>query len=85
VRHYKDRLFQPLLDALPPKIQALAQKNFKLLRRDPKQPSLQFKRIRDDLWSVRIGRNYRALALEVDDGFRWFWIGPHDKYGKLIA
>jgi len=85
VRHYKDRPFQPLFDALPQKIKALAQKNFELLRKDPRHPSLHFKRVGRDVWSVRIGRKYRALALEIDDGFRWFWIGTHDEYKKQIG
>jgi hypothetical protein len=35
-------------------------------------------------WSARVGRGYRALALEVDDGFLWYWIGSHDDYDRLI-
>ena len=84
MRHYKDQCFQPALDALPSKIRTLARKNFALLRDSPRHPSLHFKRIKGSLWSVRVGLKYRALALEVGDGFRWFWIGPHDEYEKLI-
>jgi hypothetical protein len=34
---------------------------------------------------VRVGLRYRALAVEVDDGCLWFWIGSHADYGKLIG
>jgi hypothetical protein len=85
MRHFKDPAFRPLFDALPARVQRLAEKNFQLLKRDPKHPSLHFKRIRDDLWSVRVGRSYRALAIEGEDGFQWFWIGSHADYDELIA
>ena len=61
-----------------------ADKSFALLKQDPKHPSLPFKRIKDDLWSVRIGRAHRALAIEGADGFHWFWIGTHAGYDRLV-
>jgi hypothetical protein len=33
---------------------------------------------------VRVGRRFRALAVEVDDGLLWFWIGSHADYDRLI-
>jgi hypothetical protein len=84
MRHFKDPAFQPLYDALPARVRRRADKNFALLKRDPKHPSLHFKRIRDDLWSVRVGLSYRALAIEGDDGFQWFWIGSHADYEATI-
>lgn len=84
MRHFKDRDFRPLYDALPPQIQKLADKNFGLLKENPNHPSLHFKRIRDDLWSVRVGRSHRALAVEGRDGFQWFWIGSHADYDAMI-
>jgi hypothetical protein len=36
-------------------------------------------------WSVRVGLRYRALALEVEDGLLWFWIGSHAEYDALIG
>lgn len=85
MRHIKDPRFQPLYDALPADIRLLADKNFALLKGDPKHPSLHFKRIRDDLWSVRVGRKYRALAIEGTDRFQWFWIGPHAAYDRVVG
>jgi hypothetical protein len=80
MRHFKDPDFRPLYDALP----ATADKNFILLKQDPSPPSLRLKRTRDDLWSVRVGRHYQALAIEGKDGFHWFWIGSHADYDAII-
>ena len=85
MRHFKDPRFQPFFDALPKNVRALADKNFALLKHDPKHPSLHFKRVRGDLWSPRIGRNYRAVAIEGTDRFQWFWIGRHAEYDKLLS
>jgi hypothetical protein len=85
MRHFKDPRFQPLYNALPVTVRTLADKNFALLKHDPKHPSLHFKRVRGDLWSVRIGRNYRAVAIEGADRFQWFWIGTHAEYDRLLG
>ncbi|WP_422392441.1 hypothetical protein [Nitratireductor thuwali] len=38
-----------------------------------------------ELWSARVSRNHRALAIEDDDGLVWIWIGSHADYDKLIG
>lgn len=69
---------------LPPETQSLADKNFELLKANPRHPSLHFKRI-GELWSVRVGLHHRALALDDSpDGVVWFWIGHHDEYDRLL-
>lgn len=72
---------------LPGEVQALADKNFRLLKRDPYHPSLHFKQIGDtqQLWSVRVGAHYRALGREKPEGIVWFWIGTHSEYDKLLS
>ena len=72
---------------LPEAVQRLADKNYELLKADPHHPSLHFKKIgtREQLWSVRIGVHYRALAVEKPDGIVWFWIGTHSEYEKLLS
>ncbi len=72
-----------MYDSLPADIRALADKNFKLLKSDPRHPSLHFKRI-GALWSVRVGRHYRALGHDVANGIQWIWIGTHADYDKLV-
>lgn len=69
---------------LPEEVQRTADKNFLFLEADPSHPSLHFKKVRDDLWSVRIGRSYRALATMQDGDYVWFWIGHHADYDRLI-
>ncbi|GLI34277.1 ParE family toxin-like protein [Desulforhabdus amnigena] len=64
-------------------IRQLADKNFQLLKKNPRYPSLQFKKI-DELWSVRVGLAHRALAVEDGDDFIWVWLGTHDDYEKMI-
>jgi hypothetical protein len=79
--------FAEILDglrALPFAVRKLADANYALLKRDPRHPSLQFKKV-GHYWSVRVGLRYRALAVEVDDGYLWFWIGSHADYDKLIG
>jgi hypothetical protein len=68
---------------LPDDIQKLADKNFELLERDLRHPSLHFKKV-GKVWSARVGRDYRALAAEIPVGFLWLWIGTHKDYDLLI-
>jgi hypothetical protein len=55
-----------------------------LLKENPKHPSLHLKKM-DRFWSVRVGAHYRALAVEVEGGLLWFWIGSHADYDALIG
>jgi len=83
VTHYASRTFWARYEALPARIRAIADKSFDLLQRDPQHPSLHFKRV-GRFWSARVGIEYRALAVPVDDGLLWFWIGTHAEYDRLI-
>jgi hypothetical protein len=72
-------------EALPEAIRDLADKNYELLKTDPRHPSLHFKRI-GRLWSVRIGDQYRAVGInDVPEGIYWIWIGTHAEYDRLIG
>ena len=85
MKHFAENSFWNCYHKLPASIQKLADKNFHLLKLDPKHPSLHFKKIVDNLWSVRAAKGYRALAFKMDDGHLvWFWIGKHAQYDKLI-
>jgi hypothetical protein len=75
--------FWDRFNTLPEPLQQLAIKNFDLLKENAAHPSLHFKKV-GKFWSVRIGLNYRALAIEDDSDFIWFWIGNHDEYDRLI-
>ena len=84
MRHSKDPEFQPLYDALPNDIQRLADRCFEHLKSDPRHPSLHFKCLGDDIWSVRVGLKYRALSIRGTDRYQWFWIGTHAEYDRLV-
>jgi hypothetical protein len=72
-------------ERLPERLQRLARKNFALWKLNPWHPSLQFKEVKPQLWSARVGLDYRALAAFDDTTYVWFWIGTHDEYLHLIA
>ena len=70
--------------ALPPAVRAAARKAYRFWKENPSHGSLQFQK-RGRFWRVRIGPGYRALALAVDDGYLWFWIGTHDEYERILG
>lgn len=84
MNHYASPRFWALYEALPKDIRELADKNYQFLKSDSRHPSLHFKRI-GKFWSVRIGLQYRALGMPVEDGVYWFWIGTHADYDKIVA
>lgn len=58
--------------------------SFDLLKSNPRHPSLHFKRI-GRFHSARVGAHYRALAVDVEDGVLWFWIGTHAGYDRIVG
>lgn len=81
--HRTTARFRSSLARLPEPVQRLACQNFELLKENPAHPSLHFKKI-GNLWSARVGINYRAAAVEDGADFVWVWIGPHDEYQRMI-
>lgn len=68
-------------------VQEQASRAYEIWLDRPFHPSLQFKRVsqRQPIYSVRVGRGWRALGLLEDDGsIYWFWIGPHGEYDSLL-
>lgn len=84
MKHYVSPKFWALYEALPANVRELADKNYQILKSDPRHPSLHFKKV-GELWSVRVGAHYRALATDVGGGMYWVWIGTHAEYEKIIA
>jgi hypothetical protein len=76
--------FWELYHALPPPIRNAAQKAYLKFSDNPAHPSLQLERLKFDnrAWSVRVTRNYRAVARRYDDGWLWFWIGSHEEFDR---
>jgi hypothetical protein len=84
MEHFTTPDFWDCYAGLPEEIWELADKNYALLRLDAHHPSLHFKKV-GDVWSVRVGLHYRALATLRDEGYVWFWIGTHAEYNRLIG
>jgi hypothetical protein len=84
MNHHAGTPFWRHFAQLPPEVQKLASANFALLKRNPRHPSLQFKKI-GKLWSARVGRKHRALAVRVADDYLWIWIGSHADYERFIG
>ncbi|MEG3976531.1 hypothetical protein QUB70_27700 [Microcoleus sp. A003_D6] len=70
--------------ALSPQIKQQARKTYQLWKENPFHPSLHFKKVGKNLYSVRITQNYRALALKKEEDYYWIWIGSHDEYDALL-
>jgi len=83
LKHFTTPRFWRCYNALPKPIQDLARKNLELLKKDVHHPSLHFKKI-EKYRSIRIGLNFRALAVEGPEGLIWFWIGTHSEYDRMI-
>jgi hypothetical protein len=62
-----------------------AQTTYKKFLENPAHPSLQLERLRSDprFWSVRVTRDYRAVALRLEnDVWIWVWIGNHKDFDR---
>ncbi len=81
--HFASSSFWSAYELIPTEIQKIADRNYKILKQNPRHPSLYFKKI-NKYRSVRVGIHYRALSIEVKNGLLWFWIGSHTEYDKLI-
>ena len=68
---------------LPVEIQQLADRQYQLLRQDPRHPSLHYKKA-GSFYSVRVGLHYRAIAVEESGAMLWVWIGTHAEYNHLV-
>lgn len=75
--------FWKCYDTLPVVIQELSDTKFGLFESDPFHPSLALKQ-KGDVWTVNVGRSYRAIAYRTGNDFHWFWIGSHESYNTLL-
>lgn len=64
-------------------VRALADDKFLLFALNPVHPSLGLQQ-KGAVWTVDVGRSYRAIAYRTGDDFHWFWIGSHEAYNKLL-
>ncbi|MBV6478943.1 MAG: hypothetical protein HGGPFJEG_01700 [Ignavibacteria bacterium] len=78
--------FRKCFQNLPKKIKNQARAVFKVWETKPDQKSLKFKKIhsKENIYSIRIGLNWRAVGVKNDEQMIWFWIGSHSDYNNLI-
>lgn len=78
--------FWKLHNTLPTSVQLQAKVVYLRWQKDPFHASLDFKRISRKLpvYSIRIGRSWRALGQRKGDTVTWFWIGSHEAYNTLL-
>ena len=86
MRSFTSRRFRALYADLPRDVRRRANTAYKLFRKDPAHPGLNFKKVEGQtaIYSARVGLGYRALAQADGDDLVWFWIGPHSEYDKLL-
>jgi hypothetical protein len=75
--------FWKCYDTLPAAVRTLADGKFVLFEQNPFHPSLGLKQ-KGEVWTVDIGRSYRAIAYRIGNDFHWFWIGSHEAYNTLL-
>ena len=61
----------------------LADAKYALFELEPFHPSLGLQQ-KGEVWTLDVGRSYRAIAYRTGDEFHWFWIGSHEAYNKLL-
>ena len=83
MNHFASPDFWKEYEKLPKHIKELSDKNFEILKENSMHPSLHFKKV-GNYRSVRVGKKHRAVAIEMEDGLLWFWIGTHAEYDKLL-
>jgi len=76
--------FRKLYAELPLEVQKLAEAKYRLFQQDPFHPSLEFQ-AKGKIWTVAVGRAYRAIARRLGNDLYWVWIGSHEAYNKLLG
>jgi hypothetical protein len=76
--------FWKYFNSLLPDFQRIAREKFQLWKLDAFHPSLNFKLLFTNVWSVRVTSNFRPLGRRQGDCIVWFWIGSHDEYDALL-
>jgi hypothetical protein len=83
LKHFASPAFWHHYQALPAEVRQVADRAFALLKQNAQHPSLHFKKV-GRFRSARVGLHYRALAIDVEGGLLWFWIGAHAEYDRLV-
>jgi hypothetical protein len=78
--------FLECFSRLPDRIQHQARKSYRLWKRKPSHPGVNFKLVgkKSKVYSVRVAIGWRALGFMDGDTMLWFWIGPHAEYDQML-
>ena len=87
VKSFARPSFWRTYEALDPRVRAAARRAYLLFAENPEHPSLRFKRLGgyDQVWSVRINEQCRAVGERHGDAIVWAWIGSHSDFDKLFG
>ena len=79
-----NEIFWKLYRGLPIEVRITTGVAYQKFRQNPAHPGLQLERLRKDprLWSVRVNRDYRAVARRYEDEWVWIWIGSHKDFDR---
>ena len=79
--------FRTAFAQLPAQVQEQVREAYKLFQQNPYHPSLRWKHVHHTkpIYSVRVGRGYRAVGIRDANEVIWFWIGLHAAYDQLLA
>jgi hypothetical protein len=78
--------FWQLYRALPTNIEIQARDAYVRFMADPSHTALHFKKLAgyEDVWSVRIGAQYRVVGHRRGETIDRFWIGTHNDFDKAF-
>lgn len=82
--HRASPAFWVALKDLPEDAQKLAAAAYLEWTNDPRATGLRFKHVAGNIYSARIGKNYRALCYLEGDIFNWYWVGTHADYERKL-
>ena len=73
--------------ALDPRVKQTARAAYRLFAQDPNHPSLRFKKLQgyENIWSVRINEQYRAVGERKGETIEWAWIGSHNDFDNKFG
>lgn len=79
--------FRKAFATLPESVREQARVAYRRFQENPNHPGLRFKRVHpsDPIYSVRIGKGFRAVGTLERDVMIWFWIGSHADYDALLS
>ncbi len=86
MKSVRTKEFKELFAKLPRDVQKQAIDAYHIFKVNPYHPGLHFECInKEKSWySVRVNKSYRAVGTWKGDTIRWFFIGTHTKYDRLL-